>query len=253
MEKLQPARFALLQSQCRAWIPAEIQLPVSTAFPGKAILVIPGNTRSFAATTPARKFLGHSVKALISFIPLTSSEMWLNLFSVTSAQFVPLIERLDVTYFPKDCLQSASKNKLPSFLIGYISKSCPRCTWAVFSMCHSFLLSWHFHLVISDRLRQAKRSRCTCAWCVPPESQGTSEAPTYPQVNPYSKEITGFMSSKKMGKNTPNKDRWTYMNYIICLSTECIPNFKLITHQHLFLVHCLKKSRDQKPLRKYPH
>lgn len=41
----------------------------------------------------------------------------------------------------------------------------------------------------------------------PPESQGTSEAPTYSHVNPYSKEITGFMSSKKMGKNTPSAER----------------------------------------------
>lgn len=109
-----------------------------------------------------------AIDILISFILLTSCAMWLNLLGVTSAQFVPLIERLDVTYFPTDCLQSASRSKLQSFLIGCSSKSCPRCTWAGFSMCHSFLLSWHFHLVISDGLGQAKRSRCTCAWCVPP-------------------------------------------------------------------------------------
>lgn len=133
--------------------------------------------------------------------------MWLNLFCVTSVQFVPLNARLDVTYFPKDCLDSASRNKWPSFLIGHISKSLPRGTWFVFSMCHSFLLSWHFHLVISDQLGQAKRSlwlqaSCTCVWCVPSlESKHAGEAPTYSKVNLYSKEITELMSSnKKWGK-----------------------------------------------------
>lgn len=160
--------------------------------------------------------------------------MRLNLFGVTSAQFVLLIERLDVTYFPKDCLQSASRNKLQSFLIGYISKSCPRCTWSVFSMCHSFLLSWHFHLVISDQLRQTMRplwfqASCTCVRCVPPlETECTGEALTYSQVILYSKQILELMSNNKTwGKMLLVR---TNVNCIIHISTEIILNFSLATH-----------------------
>lgn len=179
--------------------------------------------------------------------------MWLNFPGVTRAQLVLLIERLDVTYFPADCLQPASRSKLQSLLIGCISKPCPRCTWAVFSMCHSFLLSWHFHLVISDGLRQAKGSRCSCAWCVPPREPKYKWSSHLSPSQSMQQRNLQVSCQVRRGKNTPSKDRWTYMNYVIYIPTENILNFNVVTHQRLFMAHCLKRLSSQKRLRKYPH
>lgn len=170
--------------------------------------------------------------------------MWLYLFGVLSAQFVLLIERLDVTYFPKDCSQEAGTNFRQFWLVTFQSHV-PHTP----GLCFPCVV--HLFLVILDHLWQANRSLVSkqLHLCMRPSSrEQTYRWNTYSQVNLYSQEIMELMSSnKKWGKMLLVRTSELIWTSWFLFLQKVILNFKLAAYQHLFLAHCLKKLSKKKP------